>query len=127
MDLTTINSWLETLGWDHEVVDTTTLRIFRSEDDVPNFFLRLTDHWVLLAITPVLGPEDHVPKDLSRRLLAVNRDLRLAKFGYDDDGDVSLTAELPTEALQTSELRDALDRMARYVEHYRAYFSTPVP
>jgi len=125
MDLTTIVSWLDACGWSHEAVDATTIQIFREPGQPPNFFLRLTDHWILLAIIPVLDPDAHVPRDLSRRLLAVNRDMRIAKFGYDEDGDVSLSAELPTESLQASELRDAIERIARYVEHYRAYLTAP--
>ncbi len=127
MEMNTVTSWLATCGWQHETIDHTTLQVYRRPADPPNFFLRLTDHWLLLAIVPVLAPGAHVPKDMSRRLLAVNRDLRLAKFGYDEDGDVALTAELPTESLQPSELRDAIERMARYLEHYREYLSTPAP
>jgi hypothetical protein len=51
----------------------------------------------------------------------VNRDMRLAKYAYDPDGSIALTAELPTESLDASELRDAVQRMARYVVHYQTY------
>lgn len=127
MDLTTITQWLTSIGWTFEHVDETTLRLFRREGDAPRFYLRLSAHWILLAYVHVIDPGEPGPKDLSRRLLAVNRDLRLAKFGYDDDGEVTLTAELPTESLQRSELRDAIERMVRYVSHYQAYFTATGP
>ena len=42
---------------------------------------------------------------------------------YDDDNDIALTAELPTESLDVSELRDVVNRMAKYVDHYRGYLT----
>jgi hypothetical protein len=123
MDMTTVTTWLRVFGWTHEHVDETTLRIFREPQQEAPFFLRLTQHWVLLKIAPVLEPTSSRPPDLARRLLAVNRDIRLAKFAYDEDGDVALAAELPTESLNQSELRDAIERMRRYADHYRAYLT----
>ena len=45
--------------------------------------------------------------DLGRRLLAANREMRVAKFALGADGAVVLCAELPTESLDESELADA--------------------
>lgn len=127
MDMSTVKDWLDSFGWQCLTVDDTTLRIFRSPDDDVDFFLRNTSNWILLKIVPAIRPTAIRPTDLARRLLAVNRDIRLAKFAYEEDGDVALAAELPTESLDPSELRDAIERMRRYVDHYRSYLSILPP
>lgn len=127
MDMNTVKAWLQTFGWEYLTLDDTTLRIFRSPDDDVEFFLRNTSNWILLKIVPAIHPTAQRPSDLARRLLAVNRDIRLAKFAFEEDGDVALAAELPTESLDPPELRDAIERMRRYVDHYRTYLSILPP
>ena len=123
LDLVTVRQWLESFGWSAEELDPQTLRIICPHlPDLP-FFARCSQNWLMLAIVPVLARDARLPGDISRRLLAVNRDLRLAKFAYDDDNDIALTAELPTESLDVSELRDVVNRMAKYVDHYRGYLT----
>jgi hypothetical protein len=121
VQLSTIQQWLQEIGWGHELQDANTLRIVCPDLENLPFYARCTEHWLLLAIVPALPCDASRPPDLARRLLAVNRDMRLAKYAYDEDGDVALTAELPTESLDASELRDAVERMARYAEHYKSY------
>ena len=127
MDMNSIKGWLQSFGWQYIAIDESTLRIFRSPGDDVAFFLRNTTNWILLKIVPAIHPSAQRPYDIARRLLAVNRDIRLAKFAYEDDGDVALAAELPTESLDAPELRDAIERMSRYVEHYRSYLSILPP
>jgi Putative bacterial sensory transduction regulator len=127
MDMNNIKGWLQSFGWQYDVIDESTLRIFRSPGDDVAFFLRNSSNWILLKIVPAVHPSAQRPYDIARRLLAVNRDIRLAKFAYEDDGDVALAAELPTESLDAPELRDAIERMSRYVEHYRSYLSILPP
>jgi hypothetical protein len=123
IEVSTIQQWLQEIGWSCEVQDESTLRIVCPDLPALPFFARLTENWLLLAIVPVIASAAPRPPDLARRLLAVNRDMRLAKFAYHENGDVALTVELPTESLDGSELHDAVQRMARYVEHYRSYLS----
>ncbi|MFW5739316.1 MAG: YbjN domain-containing protein [Myxococcota bacterium] len=127
MDMNTVKAWLQTFGWEYVPLDEATLRIYRSEHDRVPFFLRNTSNWILLKIVPAIEPPLQRPPDLSRRLLAVNRDIRLAKFAFEQDGEVALAAELPTESLDPPELRDAIERMRRYVDHYRSYLSILPP
>jgi len=42
-----------------------------------------------------------------------------AKFAYDEDGDVTLTVELPTESLDAPELRAALSGLLAYTTRHR--------
>jgi hypothetical protein len=123
IEVATIQRWLQEIGWEHEVQDASTLRIICPHLKELPFFARCTEHWLLLAIVPVIASAAPRPADLARRLLAVNRDMRLAKYAYSDNGDVALTAELPTESLDASELVDVVQRMAKYAEHYKSYLS----
>jgi hypothetical protein len=121
IDLTTVQAWLGEIGWTCQPQTQDVIRIVCPEVQSMPFFARITQHWLMLTIVPVIPRDAPRPADLSRRLLAVNRDMRLAKYAYDADGSVALTAELPTESLDASELRDAVQRMARYVVHYQTY------
>lgn len=123
VDVAVLTSWFTQLGWSIRKKDETTLRVTPPSLDVPPFYVRLAENWLLLAMMPVVPRDAPRPRDLSRRMLAVNRDMRLAKLAYDEDGDVILAAELPTESLDFSEVRDAAERMARYALHYREYLT----
>ena len=67
---------------------------------------------------PMLAPNDLRPDDLSRRLLAANREMRVAKYALDKNGEVVLCAELPTESLDFAELADAVERMRQYAADF---------
>ena len=124
VDVGTVRSWLDRMGWSvRSVAGVTLVAESPLAADVP-IFVRCAAHWLMLAVVPAL-PAGPRPADLPRRLLAVNRDMRLAKFGFDEDGDVILAAELPTESLDFAEVEDALARLVRYARHYRGYLTTP--
>ncbi|HNS99108.1 MAG TPA: YbjN domain-containing protein, partial [Polyangiaceae bacterium] len=120
-------SWLDSFGWQFLTMDETTLRIFRNENDDVDFFLRNTSHWILLKIVPAIPPTLTKPSDITRRLLAVNRDMRLAKHTLTKEGDIALAVELPKDSLEPAVLRDAIERMHRYISHYRSYLSIVPP
>jgi hypothetical protein len=67
----------------------------------------------------MLGPADLRPDNLSRILLAANREMRLAKFALDAEGAVILCAELPTESLDASEVADVVRRVVGYARRFR--------
>ena len=91
-------------------------------DRIPPFYVQVGENWVLLSMLPMLGRHAYRPEDLSRRLLAANRDMRLAKFALDKNGAVVLCAELPTESLDASEIADAVRRMIHYARVFAAEF-----
>jgi hypothetical protein len=86
---------------------------------LPPFFVQLSETWVVLSMLDVLGENTTLLEELPRRLLEANRDMRLAKFALDEADRVLLCAELPTEALDHSELSDAVDRLIEYATTYR--------
>lgn len=123
IDVPTLKEWVSELGFDAAPEGPTTLRLrSRSPEDAdaPPFFVQCTENWVLLSMLPMLDPSAPRPDGLARRLLAANRDMRVAKFALDKNGAVVLCAELPTESLDRSEVVDAVTRMTEYARRLRA-------
>ncbi len=141
IDVPTLRGWIEALGYEATPEGATTLRIRppaapaddgappgrsralpqtpgAAPDPLPPFFVQLSENWVLLSMLPMLGRGAYRAGDLGRRLLAANREMRLAKFALDKNGAVVLCAELPTESLDASEIADAVQRMVRYARRF---------
>lgn len=122
MDLATLKGWIDELGYRADVQDPMTIRVRPREQAayaLPLFFVQHTESWVVLSMLDVLGDSTDLIEELPRRLLEANREMRLAKFALDETDRVLLCAELPTEALDRSELADAVDRLIEYVTTYR--------
>lgn len=122
IDAPTLQGWIEKLDFEATPVDETTLRIHPREGgkDLPPFIVQCTENWVLLTILPLLDAEAFRAEGVGRRLLEANRDMRLAKFALDKNGAVVLSAELPTESLDETEIADAVRRMVRYAQKFLA-------
>lgn len=122
-DLPTLESWITRIGFTVKTIDASTLRIeqagSRGGDSRPPFFVQWTPNWVVLSILPVLKQGEYRAEDLARRLLLANREMRLAKFAFDANHAVVLSAELPTESLDYSEVESAIVRMVQYTNHWR--------
>ncbi len=80
------------------------------------------ERWVGLAIVPLvrLPPDPDDAERLMVRLLGLNREMNLAKFSVDDDGDVVLSVDWLLAALAPTQLRDALDALAFYADRHHA-------
>jgi hypothetical protein len=117
-----VEEYLQRDGWPFERVDGNTWRSgFRGDVNSFRFFLRLTENWIFFTIVPfVVAPRsEKAALDLYRHLLRLNREINMAKFAIDDDADVVLTVELPTENLDEAEFKDALDALSYYADkHY---------
>jgi hypothetical protein len=117
-----VEEFLSVDGWPFERVDENTWRSgFRGDVNSFRFFVRLTDNWIFFTIVPFVVAPKHESQALAlyRHLLKLNREINMAKFAIDDDADVVLTVELPTENLDESEFKDALDALSYYADkHY---------
>lgn len=83
--------------------------------------------WLYMSVIPFFEPGSidrwgagKYPVGFLGRLLAVNRNLILVKFALDDDGDVVLRTELPTENLQHREVVAAAQQLLKTTEQYRS-------
>ncbi len=121
----TVEEYLRRDGWPCERVaegNVPTWRSgFRGEVAPFRFYIRLTDNWIFFIIAPfVLPPRDAgSAAALHRRLLRLNQDMTLAKFALDNDDDIVLTVEFPTQAIGYEGFKDALDALSYYADrHY---------
>jgi hypothetical protein len=120
LDQAALARQLEALGWPVELYDERTFKSVHetAEGRLP-VYLRLSDEWLIASVVPFLATAGAVSFELSRWLLRMNRDMIQCKFAYDEDGDVALTVDLPTESLDASEIRSALESLLRYAVKYR--------
>ncbi len=117
-----LRTCLEGDGWPVDVVSEVTMRSrFRSGDRIFPVFVHLEADYVTFAVIPYARlPVDESGDLLADRLLVLNREMNLAKFSVDEDGDVILSVEYPRADLDPSEVRDAVDVLSFYAEKYRA-------
>lgn len=119
LDVDALARQLREIGWEPALHDDKTFRVVRPspEGELP-IFVRLTDNWLIASVVPFLPTRGANSFELSRWLLRQNRDMYQTKFAYDEDGDVILTVELPTESLDPGEIRTALGALVDHaVEH----------
>jgi len=118
-----IHQHFDRYGWQYEYdEDALTWHSgFRGKASNFNIFVHLTENWIIFSIAPFINaPDDSTcRRRLSDHLLHVNYIINMAKFSLDDDGDVVLTVELPTENLDYSEFADGLNALSYYADaHY---------
>jgi hypothetical protein len=115
----TIDGYFEQYEWTYERSgEDVWLTGFRGDVSSFRIFVKVTEHWVYFTIAPfVVAPSDEeCTRRLNWHLLRLNRDINMAKFCLDGDGDVVLTVELPTESLDYSEFSDALGALSHYAD-----------
>jgi hypothetical protein len=126
IDVPTLRSWIEAIGYEVAPEGPITLRLRahpaggEEGKPLPPFFAKLSEEWLLLSMLPVISRSAYRAGDFGRQLLAANREMRLAKFALDPNGAVVLCAELPTESLDASEVTDAIQRMTEYARRFLA-------
>ncbi len=123
MSMDRIRECLVADGWPIETVSEATLRSrFRSGKQVFQLLAHAEDRFVTFAVVPFARvPEAAEDAELLiERLLRLNREINLAKFSVDDDGDVVLSVEYRLSELDPSEIRDAVSVLAFYTDKYFA-------
>jgi hypothetical protein len=116
-----VRACLEKDGWPIDLVSEVTLRSrFRCGDRIYPVFVHLETEYATFAVIPFARlPADETGDLLAERLLEINREMNMAKFSVDEDGDVVLSVEYPLRDLDPSEVRDAVDVLSFYAEKYR--------
>jgi len=123
LDGQSLRTLLEQGGWPCDQISDDTWRShFRGRQASFPFFVRLDPAgYVCFAIVPFIKSPEAQDKSgkLYQRLLELNQTLLMAKFSIDDDLDVVLSVEYPSEELDRSEFDDALDVLSYYADrHY---------
>ena len=122
-----VKAILDERAWSPRQLDEHTLRCtLESDAGEIRLVVRHAGPWIYLAVLPFLeaaelkpwGSGKYPPRFLGR-ILAVNYNLTLVKFALDDDGDITLRAELPTESIQRGEIEVALDLLVGVTQQYR--------
>ena len=122
-----VKAILDERAWSPRLLDEHTLRCtLESDAGEIRLVVRHAGPWMYLAVLPFLdstttkpwGAGKYPPRFLGR-ILAVNYNLTLVKFALDDDGDLTLRAELPTESIQRGEIEVALDLLVGVTQQYR--------
>lgn len=121
MDDAALSRILRGLGWKALPHGDQTRRVVQTTDEGElSIYLRLTDNWLIASVVPFLSTRGDNSFELARWLLRMNRDMYQCKFAYDEDGDVVLTVELPTESLDPGEVESALTTLLRHAVEHRA-------
>ncbi|MFK7991461.1 MAG: YbjN domain-containing protein [Sandaracinaceae bacterium] len=122
LDSDTVRTLLEAGGWPCDRISEDTWRShFRGRNASFPFFVRLDPAgYVCFAIVPFVKSPEEQPRSekLYARLLELNQSLLMAKFSIDDDLDVVLSVEYPSNELDRSEFDDALDVLSYYADRH---------
>jgi hypothetical protein len=117
-----IHGFFVEYGWqyDFDASTSTWHSGFRGKSNNFNIFIHLTEDWIIFSIAPfVNAPDDEgCRRKLHMHLLKLNYIINMAKFSLDEDEDVVLTVELPTENLDYSEFSDGLNALSYYADTY---------
>ena len=117
-----IAGYFDNFGWNYVRQEATVYRTaFTGETGRYDVWLKVTDAWVFFCINPYVRKptgQPHGPGTL-QAVLRANHEVNLAKFAVDDDGDVSLSVELPAEGFRYSHFCDALTALAHYADGWR--------
>ena len=119
----TIREFFERYNWEADYDGNTDTWLTGFRGDTSNFsvLVHLTENWLYFIISPFVNAprQDFCTRRLYTHLLRLNHAMNLSKFSVDDEGDVVLTVELPTESLDYSEFADGLDALSYYADrHY---------
>lgn len=121
MDEATLAGHLEALGWHASPHGDRTFQcVHETGEGEVAVYLRLSDNWLFASVVPFLATRGENSFELSRWLLRQNRDMVQTKFAYDEDGDVVLSVELPTESLDYEEIAQALRNLLDQAVEHRA-------
>lgn len=116
----TIHEYFDTYGWsyDFDEENKTWHTGFRGKTSNFTIFVHLTENWIIFSIAPfVNAPEDDIcRRNLHTHLLRLNFIINMAKFSLDEENDVVLTVELPTEGLDYSGFSDGLNALSFYAD-----------
>lgn len=124
--MATVRLWIEGLDYLVDAREPALLCIKppgKLGDRLPPFYVQLSENWLLLSMLPFFPPDTPLSRRAMMNLLVATRDMRTAKFAMGEGGEVVLCAELPTESLDESEVKDAIERIIAYAVDFGGFAS----
>ena len=112
-----ISAYFRRYAWACEQIDATLWRTTFSTEFEAEFdlYVMLSEEWVHFAVSPFVPPPQADCQDrLYEALLQLNLQMRLVTFALDDEGDVNLTAELPTRNFSYPIFELTVDTLVAY-------------
>ena len=105
-------------GWSFERLEGDTFRTgFRGKNAAFVALVRVTRHWVVFTVNPLLkAPAQGFGASTLRVLAVANPQANLAKLGIDDDGDAFINVELPAEGFEFSHFVASLGALAHFAD-----------
>ena len=105
-------------GWSFERLEGDTFRTgFRGKSAAFVALVRVTRHWVVFTVNPLLkGPERGFGAATLRARALANQHANLAKLGIDDDGDAFINVELPAEGFEFAHFVAAIGALAHFAD-----------
>jgi hypothetical protein len=114
----TIEQYLQDLSISYERLEERLWRTgFRGDVKDIDMQIRLADT-VLIVISPFVNAPRKNRLGIYKRLLELNMDIMLAKFGIDSEGDVYLMTEVLTDSLTVEQFEQAVMTVASLHDQY---------
>ena len=115
----TLGEYFEKYGWAfRQTGESGFVTWFRGDVSTFRISVNVTKDWVYFSISPfvVVPKEPECERKLHKHLLLLNHEMNMAKFTIDEEGDVILTVEFPSENLDYSEFSDALGVLSYHAD-----------
>jgi hypothetical protein len=115
-----LEGFFERFGWSFAALDDCTLRTgFRGENGDFAALVRVTDHWVIFTINPLLRPPATGWGRASlTTMAAANQAMHMAKLGIDPEDDAFLTVEMPSEGFTYKHFEESLQALGHAADQY---------
>jgi hypothetical protein len=116
----TIHKFFTQYGWEYENIgESTWVTGFQGEYNLYYIYVRVTEDWILLSISPfVPRPAEAQKAAVYSRLMRANFEMTSVKFCIDDNDDVVLAVELTRRNLPYAAFETALDALSYYADIY---------
>jgi Putative bacterial sensory transduction regulator len=107
-------------GWSFERLDEDTFRTgFRGKNAAFVALVRVTPHWVVFTVNPLVrAPAHGFGGAMLRALASANQQANLAKLGLDEDGDAFINVELPAEGFAFTHFVAALGALSHFADTF---------
>ena len=112
-----IPTYFRRYAWGCEQIDATLWRasFYTEREDEFDLYVMVDGEWAHFAVSPFTPrPAPDCATRLYEALLQLNLQMRLVTFALDDEGDVNLTAELPTRNFSYPIFELTVDALVAY-------------